>query len=159
MVSSFLSLFIGKIFIQLEFSGSIYLFFAFIIIIFIYIYFYKTKDINCISYDYKEINNSNDYLNYIIKFFNIIQNKTNSRNYYTVLESLISKIEDNCIIPDCPLKKYNDNMKNGIECPFLLNQFGEKIFEYGISKFPEDINLKINYAIILTTNLNYKKKH
>ena len=76
---------------------------------------------NCISTYYKEIDNSSDFLNYFIEFYNITQNKKNSRNYYTVLESLITKIEENCIIPDYPLKKYRENMKIGIECPFLLN--------------------------------------
>ena len=158
LVSAFLSLFVGKMFAQLEFTGTIYLFFACIIITFIYIFFYKAKDIDCISIDYKEIDNPKDYLTYIVEFNKIIQKKKNSRNYYTVLESLISKIEENCIILDCPLKKYNENMKKGIECPFLLNQFCDKLFEYGISKFPEDIDLKINYSIILTINVNYKNK-
>ena len=158
LFSAFLSLFVGKMFTRLEFTGSLYLFFICIIIIFIYIFFYKNSDINCISIDYKEISNPNDYLHYVVEFYNIIENKENSRNYYTILESLISKIEENCIISDCPLTKYNENMKNGIESPFLLIQFGEKLFEYGISKFPEDINLKINYAIILTRNMHYKNK-
>ena len=158
LVSSFLSLFIGKMFAQLEFTGTIYLFFVCIIITFVYTFFYKVNDIDCISIDYKEIDNPKDFLIYIVEFNKIIQKKKNSRNYYTVLESLISKIEENCIILDCPLKKYNENMKNGIECPFLLNQFCDNLFEYGISKFPDDIDLKINYSIILTITVNYKNK-
>ena len=158
IVSQFISLLIGKMFEKLEFSGSIYLFFSFIIIISIYIVFYKNKETDFLLIDYKEINNPVDYLYHISSFYNIIQNKKKTRNYFTVVESLISKIEENCIIVDCPLKKYLDNIKIGIEYPFLLNQFFEILFEYGISKFSDDIFLKNNYSIFLITDMNYQKK-
>jgi len=157
-VSGYICLLIGKIFKTIEFTGSIYLFFASIIIIAIYIFFYKNKEMNYIAIDYTEIKNPNDYLYYISIYYKIIRNKNNSRNYYTVLESLISKIEENCIIPDCPLKKYLENMSMGVECPFLLFQYCEKLFEYGISKFANDITLKNNYSIFLIIDMNYKKK-
>ena len=157
-VSAFLALFIGKVFKELEFTGSIYLFFICVIIIAIYIFFYKNKEIDYISIDYKEINNPDDYLNYVSEYYRIIKNKNNSRNYYTILESLISKMEENCIMIDCPLKKYLENMKNGIECPFLLNQYCERLFEFGIAKFPNDISLKNNYSIFLVIDMNYQKK-
>ena len=158
IVSAYVALFIGKVFKELEFSGSIYLFFISVIIIILYIFFYKNKEIDYIIIDYKEINNPDDYLYYISVFYKIIKNKKNSRNNLTVLESLISEIEENCIITDCPLKKYLENIKNGIECPFLLNQYCEKLFEYGISKFPDDVSLKNNYSIFLVVDLNYQKK-
>ena len=158
LVSAFLSLLIGKMFIQLEFSGAIYLFFSFIFIIILYIIFYKNKETNYISIDYKEIYEPSDYLNYLFKFNSIIANKKTSRNNYTILESLLYKIEERCIIPECPLKKYIEYLNEGIECSFLLNQFCEKLFEYGISKFNDDISLKINYAIFLISHMNYQKK-
>ena len=157
-VSGYICLLIGKIFKNIEFTGSIYLFLVSIIIIIIYILFYKNKEMNYIAIDYTEIKNPNDYLYYISIYYKIIRNKNNSRNYYTVLESLISKIEENCIIPDCPLKKYIENLNNGVECPFLLYQYCEKLFEYGISKFSNDITLKNNYSIFLIIDMNYKKK-
>ena len=157
-VSGYITLLIGKIFKILEFSGAIYLFLVFIIIIVLYIIFYKNKEIDYISIDYTEINNPVDYLYYISNYYKIIRNKNNSRNYYTVLESLISKIEENCMIQDCPLRKYLENMNIGIECPFFLNQYCEKLFEYGISKYTDDISLKNNYSIFLIVDMNYKKK-
>ena len=157
-VSGYICLLIGKVFKNIEFTGSIHLFLVSIIIIIIYILFYKNKEMNYIAIDYTEIKNPNDFLYYISIYYKIIRNKNNSRNYYTVLESLISKIEENCIIPDCPLKKYLENMNNGVECPFLLYQYCEKLFEYGISKFSNDITLKNNYSIFLIIDMNYKKK-
>ena len=157
-VSGYITLLIGKIFKILEFSGAIYLFFVFIIIIILYIVFYKNKELDYISIDYTEITSPVDYLYYISNYYKIIRNKNNSRNYYTVLESFISKIEENCMIQDCPLRKYLENMNIGIECPFLLNQYCEKLFEYGISKYADDISLKNNYSIFLIVDMNYKKK-
>ena len=158
LVSSFVSLFIGKMFVQLEFTGAIYLFFSFNVIIILYIIFFKNKEIKYISIDYKEIIEPFDYLNYIFKFYNIIGNKKSSRNNYTILESLLYGIEETCVISECPLKKYIEKLEEGIECPFLLNQFCEKLFEFGISKFNDDISLKVNYAIFLISHMNYKKK-
>ena len=158
LVSVFASLFIGKMFILFEFSGAIYLFFNFTIVIILFVIFYTKKEINFIDVDYKEIIEPVEYLNYIIKFFNIIINKKTSRNNCIILEGLLYKIEETCIIPDCPLKKYIDNLDIGIECPFLLKQFCGKLFEFGISKFNDNINLKINYAIFLISHMNYKSK-
>ena len=158
LVSGFLSLLIGKMLQKIKFTGSIYLFLISIIIIYVNIFFFQNKEIQFISIDYKEINNPVEYLYYISKYYTIIQNKKKSRNNYALLESLINNIEENCIISDCPLKKYMDNIQNGIDCPFLLNQFCEKLFKYGISKFPDDMKLKINYSIFLITDMNYKKK-
>ena len=158
LVSGFISLFIGKMFQQLEFTGSIYFYFSCIILIFVYILFYKNKEIKFISINYKEINNSIEYLYYISKFHKIIKNKNNSRNNYALLDSLIFKFEEKCLISDCPLKKYIENLNNGIEYPFLLNQFCDKLFQYGIAKFPNDIYFKLNYSIFLISEMNYEKK-
>ena len=156
--TGYLILFIGNFFKTIEFTGSIHLFLVSIVIIIIYIFIYQNRQINYITIDYSEINNPLDYLYYISIFYKIIKNKNNSRDYYTILESLISKIEENCIMPECPIKKYIENIKNGVECPFLLNQYCEKLFEYGIAKFSDDIPLKNYYSIFLIMDMNYKKK-
>ena len=156
--SGYFTLFIGKFFQSLEFTGTIHLFLVSIIIIIVYIFIYQNKHIDYISIDYSEINNPFDYLYYISIFYKIIKNKNNSRDYYTILESLISKIEENCIIPECPIKKYIEHINNGIECPFLLNQYCDKLFEYGIAKFSDNVSLKNYYSIFLIMDMNYKKK-
>lgn len=157
-VSVYILLCIENMFIKLEITGSIYLFFSFLIIIFFYIIFFKNNEVYYILTDYTEINNPIEYLYYISKFYNIIQNKKNSRNNFMNFETLISKIEENCIIPDCPLKKYLWNQKKGVECPFLLTQFCDLLFRYGISKFTDDLFLKNNYSIFLLIKMNYSKK-
>ena len=157
-VLAYVSLLIGKIFIILEISGLIYLFFSSIIIIIVFIFIYKNDKIDYILIDYKEINNPVDYLYYTTECYKIICKSKKSRTYLTILKCLITKIEENCIVYDCPLKKYLINLKNGIDCPFLLKEYIQVLFQYGISKFTEDISLKNNYSIFLITNMNFKKK-
>ena len=156
--SGYLTLFIGNFFKSLDFTGTIHLFLVNIAIIITYIFIYQNKQIDYIAIDYSEINNPFDYLYYITIFYKIIKNKNNSRDYYTILESLISKIEEHCIMPECPIKKYIENIKNGVDCPFLLNQYCEKLFEYGITKFSDNVSLKNYYSIFLIMDMNYKKK-
>ena len=155
---SFLCLFIGKFFKSFGFSGSIYLFSCCPTIIFIFLLTNKINDLNFILIDYTEIDNPIDYLYYIYKYYDIIENKNNSRNNLATLKSLISKIEENCILVDCPLKKYLNNIKIGVEYRFLLYQYCEKLFQYGIEKFSDDISLKTNYSIFLITEMNDRKK-
>ena len=157
-VLAYISLFIGKIFYPFQFTGSIYLFTSSIIIIIVFIFIYKNDEIDYFLINYTDINNSVDFLYYISKFFNIIQNRNKSRNYLILLKTLISNIEENCIIKDCPLRKYLDNLKQGADYPFLLNQYCHKLFEYGITKFSNDISLRSNYSIFLLTTMNYKRK-
>ena len=154
----FCSLFIGKIFTFWGFNGSIFLFFSWLVFSVLFILFYKKKDMDFALINYKEIDNPRDYLNYIHNFHNIIMNKNNSRNDYTILKSLIAKKEEKCCDKQCPLKKYIENSSNDIDDIFPLLQFCEKLFDFGISKFPNDISLKINYSMFLIFEMNNNKK-
>ena len=154
----FLSLFIGKIFKDLGFNGSIFLFFSWGFFGILFLLFYKKKDLDFIFVNHKELNSPGEYLNYIHKFHSIILNKNNSRNDYTVLKSLLSKKEEKCFYVECPLKNYLDKSANEIDDIFPLFQFCEKLFEYGIAKFPNDITLKINYSMFLIFEMNHNKK-
>ena len=154
----FLSLFIGKIFKSLGFNGAIFLFFSWLIFGIFFILFYKKKEMDFVLINHKEIDNPRKYLNYIHKFHNIILNKNNSRNDFTILKSLLSKKEEKCFDIHCPIKKYIENSSNEIEDIFPLLQFCEKLFDFGISKFPNNIALKINYSMFLIFEMNHNKK-
>ena len=154
----FLSLFIGKIFKSLGFDGAIYLFFSWSIFGILFLFFYKKKDLDFVLINHREIQNPYDYLNYILKFHNIILNKNNSRNDFTILKSLLAKKEENCFDIKCPLKQYIEKSSNEINDIFPLLQFCEKLFDFGISKFPNDITLKINYSMLLIFEMNHNKK-
>ena len=153
----YLTLFFGKIFRKIDFNGLLYLFIFDIVIIIIYHYFYKKKEIQFVSIDYKTINNSEEYLEYIIKYYTIIKN-INKRNSLFLLKSFISKLEEKCFDPDCPLNKYLHGSEKGIECQYFLFQYCDKLFQYGISKFSDNIDLKNNYSTFLLIEMNNKKK-
>lgn len=154
----FTSLLIGKLFKFLRFNGSIFLFFSWIIFAAIFILLYKRKVISFIMINYNEIRHPQDYIQYIHNFYSLIINKNNSRSDYTILKSLISKIENKCNNNHCPLKYFIDDISHDILNIFPLFQYIEQLFEYGISKFPNNISLRINYTLFLIMEMNHNKK-
>ena len=154
----FLTLFFGNILKKSEFGGLLYLFFFEILLIALFIFYSNKKDIDFINIYYKNINNSDEFLRYIFKFYTIIKNNNNERNSTLLLKSLISKIEENCCDKDCPLHKYLECLNKGINYNFFLFQYCEKLFQYGISKFYDNISLKINYSFFLIVEMNNKRK-
>ena len=158
LFSGFFILLIGKVFKFLEFNGGIFLFFSSLLMIILLIIFFKKHEIDEISVDYKNIPNKDKYFLYVNHIYNIIKNKNNSRNNSTLINSLITYTEYNCIIEDCPLKKYIFNIKKGVECDYLLLQFCDDLFQYGISKYKDNIFLKNQYCIFLIYEMNNKKK-
>ena len=154
----FLVLFFGKMFKFLQSDGLIFLLFSCALLIFLYIIFFKNDNMENISKDYKNINNPDEYLNYVKLFLNLIKNKNSSRNFSIDIKSLIFSIEENCIQKDCPLKKYLINLNKGFDYEYLLLQFCEKLFQYGISKFNGNIFLKNHYSLFLITEMYNKKK-
>ena len=155
---SFVTLFFGKIMEAFEFNGLIFVFIFDIIIILVYRFFYKINEINIVNVNFKNINNSSEYLNYIYKYYMIIKRSKNERSYSGLLRILVSKMEEKCYNPDCPLNKYLKNLNKGIECNYYLFQYCEYIFQYGISKFNKDNELKHNYSLFLIIEMNNKKK-
>ena len=157
LFSGFLILFISKVFKFLGFNGSIFLFFSCVVLIIIFIILYKNNHTH-ISMDYKNIYNPEEYLQYLSNIYNIIKNKNNSRDYSINLQSIISYIEENCLDKMCPLNKYLLNLEKGLDREYLLLEFCDKLFKYGISKFNGNIFLKNNYSIFLINEMNNKKK-
>ena len=152
----FFSLFVGKIFIFLGFNGAIFMFFSWVILGIIFIFFYRKKEIDFVSINYKEIENTEKFISYINTFYEIIINREFCRKDYIILKSLISKREENCFDSQCPLKKYETLSREDNIFPLL--QYCERLFEFGISKFPEDISLKVNYSMFLIFEMNQNKK-
>ena len=158
LFSGFLILFLGKIFKFLQFDGSIFLFFSCALLIILYITLFKNNNKKNLSKDYKNINNPDQYLQYIKFFHNIVKNKNNSRNYFSELKNIIFCIEENCVNKHCPLKQYLKNLEKGFDYEYLLLKFCENLFQYGISKFNGNIFLKNHYSLFLILEMNNKKK-
>jgi len=154
----FFILFIGKVFKSLGYDGSIFLYFIIIIIIFLFVFLYKNKDFDFVLIDYRNLNNPEEYANYIIKYFKMIMYKDNSRNYSSILKSYISTIEETCTLVECPLKEYLKSLEEGNDSKYLLLKYLEKIFKYGISKFKNEPMLKNSYSMFLLIQMNHKKQ-
>ena len=154
----FFNLCIGKIFQFLGFNGSFYSFIIGIICILAFILLYKSKEITYVLIDYKKINNINEYVNYILKYYRLISNSNNTRCNSTILKSYIETYEESCVDADCPLKIYLDKLNKGVNCQYLLFHFLDRMFKYGISKFENNIMLKNDYSMFLMSKMNNKNK-
>ena len=155
---SFINLLIQKILQSFNFDGGIYLYFLGILIIILFC-FCNTEDYkNLLNINFNNITSSTVSLNYIKQFLKMIDDKDISRDSLLVFNSFIEKIEEKCTNKRCPLKQYLESLSKGIHSKFLLLRYAEKLYKMSISKFPQDIILKINYAIFLYTKINKKKE-
>ena len=153
----FFTLLIGKIFKNWQFNGAFYLFFFGFILIIIYCLFYSKTYLDFFYLNFKEINSSNNCINYIKAYLKIIKEKDISRDSSMILTNFIEKMEEGCTNKNCVLKKYLISLSKGFDSNFLLFQFAQKLFKISLNKFPKDITLRIHYIIFLLTKINQKK--
>ena len=154
----YFTLFIGKIFKSLGYDGGIFFYFLSVIAIFLFIIYHKKNDIAFALVDFKAIDNVDSYVNYILKYYRLILNKNNSRNNFTILKSYIETLEENCIDNNCSLKIYSEKLKNGVDCQYLLYEYLDELFRFGITKFKNNNMLLNDYAMFLMVKMNNKKK-
>ena len=154
---SIFSLILGKIFQNWEFDGIFYLFIIGSIILILLCFYYKDKVNSFYLIDFKQIDNSKNFLNYIKNFMVLIRNKDKCRESFIVFNTLLLLKEENCINKNCKLKKYLDLSGKGLESDFILYQYCQQLFETGIKKFPNDIILKCNYIVYLVVQMSKKK--
>ena len=158
LLSGFLILLIGKIINYWNFNGTLFLFTSLTLIIIIFFIFYKASTPQFILIDYRSIRNPDRYLQYVIQFYDFIRNKNKSRDYLIIMRSLISTMEKDCTDIECPLNKYLNNLKKGVDSEYFLLQFVENLYQYGIKKFRGNIFLKNYYSSFLIMEMNNKKK-
>ena len=151
------TLFIGNIFKFFGYNGSIFFYFIIIIIIILFIIFHKTN-IKLANIDYKNINNSDEFSSYILQLYLMITNKKKSLNCLTVLKSFLETIEETCIDIHCPIKLYLEKLKHGVDSQYLLYEYLDKMYRFGISKFKNNAILKNDYSLFLMTAMNNKKQ-
>ena len=153
----FVCLFILKIFKAWEIGGGLYLFILGILLIFIYCIYYMKNYTDFLKLNYNELNNSTIFLNYIKAFLQITKQRKDTRDNSIILTSLIQKIEQRCTNNKCILKKYLECLSNGFDSNYLLLLFAQKLFKIAINQFPNDVLLRFNYIIFLSTQINQKK--
>ena len=155
---TFLILLIEKIFQKLKFSGGIYLYIISLLINALFCIYHSKISTDFLAINFNDINSSLDCLKYIKKYLKIIDEKDISRDNLIIFNSFIQKTEEVCTNKRCAFKKYLESLSKGNYSKYLLLQYGEKLFKLSISKFPEDVILRINYIIFLFTRINKKKE-
>ena len=152
------SLFLGKIFNIIGFNGAIYLFFIGIGLILLCFSFETRNNASFFMKDKSKINTSIEYYKYILELQTLIENKAKSRENKILLKSFLEKQEETCYHVDCFLKRYLNCLSNGIDSDILLYYYMQTLFEFGLSKFNNDLSLTISYIYFLIKRLSKKKK-
>ena len=154
---SIFALILGKIFQNWEFNGTIHLFIIGSFLIIILCFYYKDKVNYFYLIDIKQIDNSQNFLKYIKNFMILIRNKDKCRESFIIFNTYLLLKEEKCINKNCKLKRYLGLSEKGLESDFILYQYCQQLFEYGIKKFPNDIILKCNYIVYLVVQMSKKK--
>ena len=155
---AYLNILIGKIFHFFNFNGLVYLFICDIILFILHLNFHKNDDFSNINVNFQQLNDADDILNYIFSYYSVVCNFNHKRDSFFIFHSLMTKIEEKCYNIECPLKKYLEYLSKGIEYKYLLIEYCDKLYQHGLSKFQDDINLKYHYTIFLIMEKNNKKK-
>ena len=153
----YLCLSISNLFISFDFQGGFYLFILGLILIIIYCVFYSKTYREFIHFNINEMGSSNDCLNFIKEYLNIIKQKEVSRDHSLILSTFIEKVEEQCTNDKCPLKSYLLSLSKGFDSYFLLLQYAQQLFRSALNKYSEDLTLKIHYSIFLLTKIKQKK--
>ena len=156
---SFICLFLGKIFNSLfDFNGSMYLLVIGMVLLFLKSYYQSKLKVELHEIDREKISSHIEYYKYILELQNLIERKNYSRENKIALNSFLLRVEENCTLNYCFLKKYLNSLEEGFDLDILLYFYMQKIFEYGINKFNNDITLTISYIYFLLKRLGKKKK-
>ena len=154
----FICLFIGKIFILIEYYGTSYLFVIGIILILMISYYKANQITDFFMIDKSKIDSNIEYYKYILKLQTLIENKNKSRQNKLMLKSFLTKQEENCVLSSCFLKKYLNCLSKNIDSDILLYYYMQELFEEGLNKFNNDLTLTISYIYFLVKRLSKKKK-
>ena len=154
---SYITLLLEKVFQTLKFTGGIYLFSFGVILIFLYCFYIRTPTI-FLKTNFNLIFENYNCFNYIKEYLMIIDNKDISRDALSLFNLFIEKCEENCFDENCPIKKYLDSLSKGMNYKFFLLKYAEQLFKLSIFKFPNDINLRVNFVIFLFTKMNNRKE-
>ena len=150
-------LMIGKMAMNDKFNSCLGLFFIMEPIFFL-ILFYKKKNLKTFLSKIGREETLPEFLLHIQSFLYIIEKKKEERKSELILDSYIYLYERNCILEDCPLKRYlklNDTNSESYGC---LLQHANLLFNISLSKYPESNEIKFAYALFLLKKLKKRKK-
>ena len=135
-------------------SGIIIYFLGWPLIIFI-IYLRITSPLSNLLIEPSKLSTSNAFIQRIKILLYQLEN-FNKRHSQIILYSYVLKIEENN--PHSPLKIFINNKKDEKKCFISLFEHIDSLFLMALSKFPKDVNLRIDYILFLISKMNNKKR-
>ena len=136
-----------------EFESGIILFIIGVPLIFGIFHKGEKGKIKKLLVHHSKFQKSNEFLNRIFLINELIEN-FDSRYAQFTLRGYVNKMEEFCTLENCPLKKYLSCINNKEEAICYLFMYIESVFQFGISKNPTDITLRIFYIQFLIGKMN-----
>jgi PAS domain S-box-containing protein len=91
-------------------------------------------------------------------FIELVDNKEKDRQSLIILKGYIYLHVKSCNLSDCYLKTYMEEIAQNKDSVALLYQHAKWMFQFGISKFPNCIFLRMSYAFFLRERMKNKKQ-
>eukprot|EP01022_Parablepharisma_sp_SALTPOND_P033551 TRINITY_DN88_c0_g1_i1.p1 TRINITY_DN88_c0_g1~~TRINITY_DN88_c0_g1_i1.p1 ORF type:complete len:1755 (-),score=211.95 TRINITY_DN88_c0_g1_i1:16687-21951(-) len=152
-----------------EFSGGVQLFFLGSPVVGFIIYSGTDRRKKLLMNPIEQFDSGDEWYQKVRHYMSLIYHKDTSRAAAIELKGFIYDHEETCDKRDCPLKLYKQNISGmikdkkrkmgrnlGAENNNLLWGYANKLFQTGLSKFPNATMMRISYAIFLKEKLGNK---
>ena len=139
----------------IKFNSGIIIFFLGWPLIIIAIYYKFSSPLSMLLIEPSKISSSNDFLHRIRILLHKIE-KFHKRDSQLILISYALKIESQCNLTHCPLKLFLEFRNDKNKAIVCLIEYIDTLYLMGLSKFPKDVNLRINYVLFLISKMNNK---
>lgn len=152
---------IAYVFADYKFKGTVFLWIFGLPIIVVLLVLLSDDSSYVLSCNINQFQKGEDVQKYIRYFLKSVDNKNKDRNSDMLLKGYIYNHEETCDITDCPLSDYiniqrnrNDlsidnynNLKKRHSLDDLLYLYAQRLFQLGLSKFPNCTGLRIKHAL------------
>ncbi len=139
----------------IKFNSGIIVFFLGWPLIIIIIYYKFASPLSMLLTEPSKITSSNDFIHRIRILMHKIE-KFHKRDSQLILISYALKIESQCNLTHCPLKLFLEFRNEKNKAIVCLIEYIDTLYLMALSKFPKDVNLRINYVLFLISKMNNK---
>ena len=151
---TYLCMAFSKVFVFIyNFKGGVYILFSgYLLIIFIMITNPKyDNELNIILFNIYKENNCFELIFKLKKLLDLFSNYQKNKKYLKILQIFQIKHKDYCILKNCPIEtiNFNNSEQKNIQTNKILFHYLNRVYQISISKFPTNINLRLEYVNFL----------
>ena len=141
----------------IKFNSGVIIFFLGWTFIIIVTYYKFSSTLSMLLVEPSKLFSSKDFIQRI-RFLIVQIEKYKNRDLQLILVSYALKIENKCPYHNCPLKLFLYNKNDINKSVICLTEYIDTLFLLALTKFPNDVSLRINYIFFLISKMNNKIK-